>query len=60
MPSEEPAFFVICARSSRFVFTSRLFRYPFPVLPDQNFGTGGASLPGAIRQLCLAPASSRR
>jgi len=55
MPPEEPDFFVICARSGRFAFTSRFFHYPFPARSDPNFGSGGTSPPGAIRQLRLAP-----
>jgi hypothetical protein len=48
MPSKDPDSFVICARSRRFVFASRVLRYPFPVLSAQNFGSGGARPPGAI------------
>jgi hypothetical protein len=55
MPPEEPDFFMLCARSGRFVFTSRFFHYPFPARSDPNFGSGGTSPPGAIRQLRLAP-----
>jgi len=50
MPPEEPDFFVICARSGRFVFTSRFFQYPFPARSDPNFGSGGTSPPGHARQ----------
>jgi hypothetical protein len=50
MPPEEPDFFVICARSGRFVFTSRFFQYSFPARSDPNFGSGGTSPPGHARQ----------